>query len=309
MARTGSRARHQAENIMAGLSLDLIGLQLFTGVALGAVYVLLAIGLSLIFGMLTVVNFAHGAFYMLGAYVGLWMLMHGANFWLCLVGVPLAIGAVGLAVERVLIRPLYGRGIDYPLLLTFGLSYIMVELVRIAFGNTGYPVDTPEALQGAVDIGVGYFPLYRLFVIGVTAVILAGLWVFLEKTSYGLIIRAGARDPQIVRILGVDVSKVWLVVFGLGTAIAGVAGLFAAPLQGVIPEMGGPILAEAFVVTVVGGMGSLMGAVLAGLLVGVVVSLTSLFAPEMAKVSIFLLMAVVLLVRPQGFFGRAGLMS
>jgi branched-chain amino acid transport system permease protein len=309
MARTGSRARHQAENIMAGLSLDLIGLQLFTGVALGAVYVLLAIGLSLIFGMLTVVNFAHGAFYMLGAYVGLWMLMHGANFWLCLVGVPLAIGAVGLAVERVLIRPLYGRGIDYPLLLTFGLSYIMVELVRIAFGNTGYPVDTPEALQGAVDIGVGYFPLYRLFVIGVTAVILAGLWVFLEKTSYGLIIRAGARDPQIVRILGVDVSKVWLVVFGLGTAIAGVAGLLAAPLQGVIPEMGGPILAEAFVVTVVGGMGSLMGAVLAGLLVGVVVSLTSLFAPEMAKVSIFLLMAVVLLVRPQGFFGRAGLMS
>ncbi|WP_406854210.1 MULTISPECIES: branched-chain amino acid ABC transporter permease [unclassified Alsobacter] len=294
---------------MAGLSLDLIGLQLFTGVALGAVYVLLAIGLSLIFGMLTVVNFAHGAFYMLGAYVGLWMLMHGANFWLCLVGVPLAIGAVGLAVERVLIRPLYGRGIDYPLLLTFGLSYIMVELVRIAFGNTGYPVDTPEALQGAVDIGVGYFPLYRLFVIGVTAVILAGLWVFLEKTSYGLIIRAGARDPQIVRILGVDVSKVWLVVFGLGTAIAGVAGLLAAPLQGVIPEMGGPILAEAFVVTVVGGMGSLMGAVLAGLLVGVVVSLTSLFAPEMAKVSIFLLMAVVLLVRPQGFFGRAGLMS
>ena len=294
---------------MAGLSLELIGLQLFTGVALGAVYVLLAIGLSLIFGMLTVVNFAHGAFYMLGAYCGLWLMMRGANFWLCLIAVPLAIGAVGLAVERVLIRPLYGRGIDYPLLLTFGLSYIMVELVRITFGNTGFPVDTPELLQGAVDIGVGYFPLYRLFVIGVTAVILVGLWLFLERTSFGLIIRAGARDPQIVRILGVDVSRVWLVVFGLGTAIAGVAGLLAAPLQGVIPEMGGPILAEAFVVTVVGGMGSLMGAVLAGLLVGVVVSMTSLFAPEMAKVAIFALMAVVLLIRPQGFFGRAGLMS
>ncbi len=294
---------------MAGLSLDLIGLQLFTGVALGAVYVLLAIGLSLIFGMLTVVNFAHGAFFMLGAYVGLWLMMHGVDFWLCLLGVPLLVGLFGLAVERVLIRPLYGRGIDYPLLLTFGLSYIIVELVRIVFGNTGYPVDTPDILQGAVDIGVGYFPLYRLFVIAVTVVILAGLWLFLERTRFGLIIRAGARDPQIVRILGVDISRVWLVVFGLGTAIAGVAGLLAAPLQGVIPEMGGPILAEAFVVTVVGGMGSLMGAVLAGLLVGVVVSMTSLFAPEMSKVAIFALMAVVLLIRPQGFFGRAGLMS
>jgi branched-chain amino acid transport system permease protein len=294
---------------MAGLTLDLIGLQLFAGLALGAVYVLLAIGLSLIFGMLTVVNFAHGAFYMLGAYVGLWLLSQGYNFWVCLVAVPLAVGAVGLVVERVLIRPLYGRGIDYPLLLTFGLSYVLVELVRIAFGRTGYPVDTPELLQGAVDIGVGYFPLYRLFVIGVTAVILVGLWLFLERTSYGLIIRAGARDPQIVRILGVDVSRVWLVVFGLGTGIAGLAGLLAAPLQGVIPEMGGPVLAEAFVVTVVGGMGSLMGAVVAGLLVGIVVSFTSLFAPEMAKVSIFLMMALVLLIRPQGFFGRAGLMS
>jgi branched-chain amino acid transport system permease protein len=300
---------HAPEDGMAGLSWDLIGLQLFTGLALGAVYVLLAIGLSLIFGMLTVVNFAHGAFFMLGAYVGLLSLSLGGNFWVCLIVVPLVVGGIGLVVERWLIRPLYGRGIDYPLLLTFGLSYVIVELVRIAFGKTGYPFDTPELLQGAVDIGVGYFPLYRLFVIGATGVILLGLWVFLEKTSYGLIIRAGARDPQIVRILGVNVSQVWLLVFGLGTAIAAFAGLLAAPLQGVIPEMGGTILAEAFVVTVVGGMGSMLGAVLAGLLVGIVVSMTSLFAPEMAKVSIFALMAVVLLIRPQGFFGRAGLMS
>ena len=294
---------------MEGLTLDLIGLQLFSGVALGAVYVLLAIGLSLIFGMLTVVNFAHGAFYMLGAYVGLYLLSIGANFWVALLLVPILVGAIGLGVERTLIRPLYGRGIDYPLLLTFGLSYVIVELVRIVFGKSGFPVDTPELLQGAVDIGVGYFPLYRLFVIGATGVILLGLWLFLERTSFGLIIRAGARDPEIIRVLGVNVSKVWLIVFGIGTGLAGVAGLLAAPLQGVIPEMGGPILAEAFVVTVVGGMGSLLGAVLAGLLVGVVVSVTSLFAPEMAKVSIFALMAVVLLIRPQGFFGRAGLMS
>jgi len=294
---------------MAGLSFDLIALQLFTGLALGAIYVLFAIGLSLIFGMLTVVNFAHGAFYMVGAYVGLFLVSMGGNFWLCLVAVPLVVGSCGMLVERFLVRPLYGRGIDYPLLLTFGLSYIMVELVRIAFGTSGYPFDTPDLLQGAVDIGVGYFPLYRLFVIGATAVVLLALWLFLERTSFGLIIRAGARDPQIVRVLGVDVGRVWLIVFGIGTAIAGFAGLLAAPLQGVIPEMGSTILAEAFVVTVVGGMGSIGGAVLAGLLVGVVVSMTSLFAPEMAKVSIFALMAIVLLIRPQGFFGRAGLMS
>nr|WP_304502896.1 branched-chain amino acid ABC transporter permease [Caldovatus aquaticus] len=284
-------------------------MQLFAGVALGAIYVLLAIGLSLIFGMLTVVNFAHGAFFMFGAYAGVFLAARGASFWASLIAVPLIVGAFGLLVERFLIRPLYGRGIDYPLLLTFGLAYMMVEGIRIAFGTLGLPFDTPESLQGATDIGIGFFPTYRLFVIGATAAILLGLWLFLERTRYGLIIRAGARDPQIVRVLGVDVSRVWLLVFGLGTGIAGLAGLLAAPLQGVSPEMGGPVLAEAFVVTVVGGMGSLLGAVVAGLLVGVTVALTSLFVPEMAKVSIFALMAVVLLVRPQGLFGRPGLLS
>src|SRR3954449_8944419 len=201
---------------MAGLSANLIALQLFAGLALGAIYVLFAIGLSLIFGMLTVVNFAHGAFYMIGAYAGVYIFMLGGDFWTCLIIVPLAVGLFGLAVERTLIRPLYGRGIDYPLMLTFGLSYIIVELVRIVFGKSGYPVDTPSLLQGAVNIGVGYFPLYRLFVMGVTALILVGLWLFLERTRYGLIIRAGARDAQIVRVLGVNISRVWLMVFGLG---------------------------------------------------------------------------------------------
>ncbi len=294
---------------MDGLTPELLALQAFTGLALGAIYVLLALGMSLLFGMLTVVNFAHGAFYMLGAYAGLAVLGLGGNFWACLVLAPVAVGVLGLLVEHFLIRPLYGRGIDYPLLLTFGVAYILVELVRIVFGTQGQPFDTPDALVGAVDIGVGYFPLYRLFVIAVTAVVLVALWLFLERTPYGLIIRAGARDPQIVRILGIDVGRVWLVVFGIGTGLAALAGLLAAPLQGASPEMGGPVLVEAFVVTVVGGMGSLLGAVLAGLLVGVVVSMTSLFQPEMAQVAIFALMAIVLLIRPQGFFGRAGLMS
>jgi branched-chain amino acid transport system permease protein len=294
---------------MEGITLELVGLQLFTGLALGAVYVLLAVGLSLIFGMLTIVNFAHGAFFMVGAYAGYAIYQVLPNFWLCLVAVPLAVALLGMAAERLLVRPLYGRGIDYPLLLTYGLAYVMVELVRIGFGKQGLPVDTPDLLQGSSDILVGQFPTYRLFVIGVTVLVLAGLWMFIERTSFGLIVRAGARDPQIVRILGVDVGKVWLIVFGLGTGIAGLAGFLSAPMQGISPEMGGSVLTVAFVVTVVGGMGSLVGAIVAGILVGVVESLAVLFFPEAAKVSMFVIMALVLLVRPQGLFGRPGLMS
>ena len=294
---------------MDGITPQLIALQLFTGLALGAVYVLLAVGLSLIFGMLTIVNFAHGAFFMIGAYAGYTAFQYFGNFWVCLVVTPIATGLIGMVVERFLVRPLYGRGIDYPLLLTFGLAYVLVEAVRIVFGKQGLPMDTPAALQDAVDIGVGYFPAYRLFVIAVTGAVLLALWLFIEKTSFGLIIRAGARDNQIVQILGIDVSKVWLAVFGVGTAIAGLAGILSAPLQGISPEMGGSVLTVAFVVTVVGGMGSLPGAIAAGILVGVVESLAALFYPEAAKVSMFVIMALVLLIRPQGLFGRAGLMS
>src|SRR5258706_9769590 len=281
-------------------------MQIVTGVALGAVYVLVALGLSLIFGMLTVVNFAHGAFFMVGAYMGVWLFAQTGNFWVCLVLVPLGVGAIGMLTERFLVRPLYGRGIDYPLLLTFGLSIMFVEIVRIIFGLNGIPFSTPQGLTGAVNIGIGHFPLYRLFLIGATAVIVALLYYFIEKTSYGLIIRAGARDPQIVRVLGIDVSKIWLIVFGIGTGIAGLSGILSAPLQSVTPEMGVSLLADAFVVTVVGGMGSLTGAVVAGVLVGVVVSLTSLVSPEAGRGAVFLLIARVVLVRPQGLYGRTG---
>lgn len=292
-----------------GYPIELIVMQMFTGLALGAVFVLLAVGLSLVFGLLTVVNFAHGAFYAVGAYVGVFLFSLTGNFWVSLVGVPLIVGTLGLVVERFLVRPLYGRGIDYPLLLTFGLAYVLVEMIRILFGTEGIPFNAPPSLQGALNLGFGYFPVYRVFLIGVTAALLIGLWLFIERTRYGLVIRAGARDPEIVRVLGVDVSKVWLLVFGLGTGVAGLAGLLAAPMRGVIPEMGIPVLVQAFVVTVVGGMGSLTGAVAAGLLVGVVVSMTSLFAPAFADMSMFALMALVLVVRPQGLFGRAGLMG
>ena len=291
---------------MGEITLNLLLLQTIAGVALGAIFVLLAIGLSLIFGMLGVVNFAHGAFFMVGAYAGVYFYGLTGNFWFSLVLVPLTVGAVGLVVERLLVRPLYGRGIDYPLLLTFGLSYVLVEAIRILFGVEGNPMGPPAALRGALDIGIGHFPTYRLFLIGATAVIVAALWLFIEKTRFGLIIRAGAQDPEIVRILGIDISRVWLLVFALGLALAGLSGILAAPTRAVTPEMGIPVLVESFVVTVVGGMGSLAGAVVAGLLVGIVYSLTSLFAPEFAEMSIFALMALVLLVRPQGLFGRTG---
>ncbi len=288
---------------------SLIALQLVTGVALGAIYALLAVGLSLIFGMLTVVNFAHGAFFMVGAFLGVYFQTVTGSFLLSLVITPLVVGSIGLAAERFLVRPLYGRGIDYPLLLTFGLSYVLIELARIVFGIEGMASSTPAALRGAVDLGFGHFPLYRLVLIGATAAIVGALWLFIEKTRYGLIIRAGSRDPEIVRVLGIDVSRVWWMVFGIGTAIAGISGVLAAPTRAVNAEMGITVLAESFVVTVVGGMGSLPGAVIAGLLVGIVFSLTSLLAPDLAELSIFVLMALVLLVRPQGLFGKAGLMS
>ena len=294
---------------MVELTPQLLGLQLVTGIALGAIYALLAVGLSLIFGMLTVVNFAHGAFFMVGAFLGIYFQTLTGSFALSLVITPLVVGSVGMLAERFLVRPLYGRGIDYPLLLTFGLSYVLIESMRVLFGIEGLPSSTPAALRGSVDLGIGRFPLYRLVLIGATAAVVLGLWLVIEKTRFGLIIRAGSRDPEIVRVLGVDVARVWLLVFGLGTAIAGLSGVLAAPTRAVNPEMGITVLAESFVVTVVGGMGSLMGAVVAGLLVGVVFSMTSLLAPEFAELSIFVLMALVLLVRPQGLFGKAGLMG
>jgi branched-chain amino acid transport system permease protein len=291
------------------VTFDLFLLQLFTGLALGSIFVLVALGVSLIFGLLTIVNFAHGQFFMVGAYVGAFILGVTGNFWFALAVAPLAVSAIGMICERFLIRPLYGRGVDYPLLLTYGVGLILLDTVRIIAGTGGVPYSTPEVLSGGADLGLFYFPKYRLFLIGVTAVVLAALWIFLEKTPYGLIIRAGARDAEIVQILGVDVARVWLIVFGIGVALAALAGVLAAPIRGVFPEMGVHVLVEAFVVTVVGGMGSLFGAVIAGLLVGVTVSFTAFYFPQMATLSMFLLMAVILIIRPRGLFGRAGLMG
>jgi branched-chain amino acid transport system permease protein len=283
---------------------ELILMQLFSGVALGAILVITALGLSIIFGMLGVVNFAHGALFMVGAYAGLWVASLTGSFWWALLVAPIMIGVFGMLIEFVLIRPLYGRSVDDPLLLTFGLSYVLVEAVRILFGSDGIPFPTPSLLTGVVDLGVGFFPLYRLFVIGVALVVLLLLWLGLEKTRFGLVVRAGARDPTIMRVLGVDIGKIWLLVFGLGVGLAALGGVLAGPMRSVNPEMGSLVLAEAFVVTVIGGLGSLLGAIIAGLLVGIAIGMTALFAPEMATIVMFALMAIVLLIRPQGLFGK-----
>ena len=294
---------------MIDITASALAAQVFTGLVLGMIFVLLAIGLSLIFGLLTVVNFAHGSLYMLGAYFGVFVYGVTKNFWLSLVIAPLMVGTVGLLIERFLIRRLYGRSPDDPLLLTFGLSLIIVEGVRIIWGKIGLTIDPPKALGTAVNLGFMNFPAYRLFVIAVTVAVLVAIWLFLERTNVGLIIRAGSRDPLMVRALGIDLSRIWLLVFGIGTGLAGLAGILAGPMRGVYAEMGVNMVIESFVVIVVGGMGSLVGAVVAGLLMGQVVGLTTYFAPALAEIMVFIAMAVVLLVRPSGLFGEAGLLD
>lgn len=295
---------------MFGIPANILLLQIFTGLVLGMIFVILAIGLSLIFGLLTVVNFAHGAFYMWGAYAALIAVSLLGNFWISLILVPVLIGAIGMVVEYFLVRRLYGGNIDYPLLLTFGLSLIMIEFVRITFGTSDYPFDVPRLLQGTFSFfGLFSFPYYRLFVIVVASIIMIFLWFFLEKTNIGLIIRGGTRDSEMVRVLGIDISKIWLLVFGMGTGLAALAGVLAAPMRGIYPEMGIAMLVECFVVVVLGGMGSLKGALFSGLLLGQVVSLTSLFVPELSNIVIFVAMAIVLLIRPSGLFGVSGLLE
>ncbi len=294
---------------MLDVSLPALLTQVFTGLVLGMIFVLLAIGLSLIFGLMTVVNFAHGSLYMLGAYLGFTVLRASRSFWVALVVAPLLVGVIGLGIERFLIRRLYGRSPDDPLLLTFGLSLALVEIAKLVWGKIGLTLDPPATLAAPVDLGFTIFPLYRLFVIAITVVVLVALWLFLEKTNLGLIIRAGSRDPLMVRALGFDLGRVWLVVFGIGCGLAGLAGILAGPMRGVYAEMGVTVVIESFVVVVVGGMGSLLGAIVAGIVMGEVVSLTTFFAPKLAEIMVFVVMAIVLLVRPSGLFGEAGLLE
>jgi branched-chain amino acid transport system permease protein len=252
---------------------------------------------------MSVVNFAHGSFYMLGAYVGLVIVGLLGNFWLALLAVPLVVGLVGVGVERALIRPLYGRSQYDSLLLTFGLTFVIIELVKARFGKLGQSFQAPDALADAFAIGTFFFPKYLVFLGATAIVVVVLLWLFLERTDVGLTIRAGTEDSLMVRALGIDFDRTRALVFALGIAIAGLAGVLNAPIAGVNPDMGLQILIFAFVTVVVGGMGSYWGAVVGGLLIGVVYSLASLFFPQLAQIAVFGLMAVVLLVRPRGLLG------
>lgn len=282
------------------MSLDILTVQVFTGIVIGAIYILVAGGLSLIFGVLGVTNFAHGAFYMLGAYVGIFLLGYTGSFWIALVAAPLLVGALALMLEASLIRPLYARGLDASLVVTYALSLVIVEVVKLVWGKGPQPFPTPSFLTGAVNLGFTLFPRYRLFVVLCTAVVMALLWWGLSRTTIGLAIRAASQDRLTTQALGIDISRVLAVAFGLGVALAGIGGVLSAPIRGVFPDMGLDVLIESFVVVVVGGLGNIAGVILSGLLIGVVTSLTALFVPVLSQAVIFIVMIGVLLVRPQG---------
>jgi len=288
------------------MDIQFISAQLFNGLMLGSFYVLLSLGLSIIFGMLGVVNFAHGALYMLGAYAT-YTVCHilGQNFWLALIIAPLSVGIIGMALEYTLIKRLYAVSHFYNLLLTFGIMLAIEELIRVIFTPIGKPFDTPPSFLGSVDLGFIVFPKYRIFIILITALCAGIVAIFISKTKLGAIVRAGTDDSEMTTALGINISKVFTLVFGLGAALAGLAGVLAAPVQNIIPDMGSHILVETFVVVIIGGMGSILGSIIGGLIVGELITLGVVFWPPVANVVIFVFMAIILLTRPRGFFGRA----
>jgi branched-chain amino acid transport system permease protein len=279
--------------------------QAFDGLVSGAFYALLALGLAVIFGMLGVVNFAHGSFYMLGAF-GAYVLLDdwGVSFWIALPVVPVALGVVGVVVERVFIRRLAALDPLYNFLLTFGLALILQDLVKREYGVQSQPYPRPSALSGTVDLGLFTYPAYRVFVLGVAVVACLAVWYVLSRTRAGMIVRAATERPELTRALGIDVGRWVTPVFGAGIALAGLAGVLAAPMRAVNPLMGSDLIIAVFAVVVIGGLGSIFGSVVTGFAVGVLTALTDFYVPSLSQTLVFILMVVVLLWRPAGLFGR-----
>jgi branched-chain amino acid transport system permease protein len=273
------------------------------GLLVGSYYIILALGLSLIFSLGGVVNLAHGAFYALGAYFA-YEVNRRLGFFGALALSPIAVGMVGMAIESLLIRRLYREDPALTLLFTFGLALATEQSLRLIWGATGLPFPLPGAFQGVLLLGDFLYPYYRLFVLAVAVVAVTGIWLLLHKTPFGMIVRAGVSDPEMVRALGISLRPVLTAVFGLGIALAGLAGVLSAPLAGIQPAMGTEILTAAFVVVVIGGLGSFWGVVYAGLLVGVVRGLTVFLYPPAAEASMYALMVLVLLLRPRGLMGE-----
>jgi len=279
--------------------------QLLLGLINGAFYAVLSLGLALIFGLLNIINFAHGAQYMMGAFVA-WLLLTvmGIGYWPALIIAPLVVGLFGMAVERTMLRRLASLDPLYGLLLTFGLALVIEGLFRQQYGVSGQPYSVPAALQGGVNLGFMFLPIYRGFVVIASLVICLGTWLAIDKTKLGALLRAATENPSLVRAFGVNVPLMITATYGFGAALAGLAGVLAAPIYAVNPLMGSNIIIVVFAVVVIGGMGSILGAVLTGFGLGLVEGLTKVFYPEASSTVIFVIMAIVLLVKPAGLFGK-----
>lgn len=276
--------------------------QIVSGLVVGSLYVLIAIGLSIIFGLLGIVNFAHGSFFTLGAYFALSLYQFFG--WPAVILAPIFVGIIGMAVERTLIQRLYDKEPLISLIVTFALALLIEASVRLVYGGIGQPFSPPPFLSGFLIWGPILITQYRMAMLAATAVLLLLLWLFLEKTPFGRILRAGSRDPEMVGLLGINLPRVLTWVFGLGCAISGIAGVLAAPLWTVTPSMATNAIMPAFVVVAIGGLGSFAGAVIAGLMVGVVIALTIQFYPSASGAVMYVFMAVMLILRPRGLLGE-----
>ncbi len=281
---------------------DVIVSQAVNGLVLGFLYVLIAVGLSIIFGLLGIVNFAHGSFFALGAFFALSLYRHLG--WPGVLLSPILVGLLGMVVEMTLIRRLYDKEPLVSLILTFALALLIEAVIRLVWGGSGIPFSAPKFLSGFVEYGPVLMTRYRLFVLATTVALLMALWAFFAFTPFGRILRAGSRDAEMVGLLGINLPWVLTWVFGIGCMLAGWAGLLAAPLWTVNPTMAAGAIMPAFVIVTIGGLGSYGGAILAGLMVGVVTALTIQFRPDASAAAMYVLMAVVLLIRPRGLFGE-----
>ena len=279
--------------------------QMFNGLVLGALLALISSGLTIIYGTLGVLNLAHGAMFMLGGYAGYVAFSYTHSFVVAVIAGALFVMSVGVVMERVIIRSFYGRPPEDQLLVTFGLGIVFVELVRFFFGSLSKAVPAPPGLAGITSLGFMFYPTYRLALLGIVAVALLALYLVLYRTRIGMIVRAGIEDLVMVDALGIDVYKVFMVVFGIGAMAAGFAGAVNAPVVSLTPDMGETILVQTFVVVVIGGVGSFLGAVLGGLIAGEIVSITSMINPGYSYVMLFAAMTLVLVLRPYGLLGTA----
>ena len=285
---------------------DIIGMQIIMGLALGSIFVLAASGLTIILGLLDVVNFAHGTFYMLGAYATFTVMSLCGSFTVGVISSIVIVALIGGMCEMIFLKPLYGKDPLYPVLLTFGLSVCVPDLIKMIYGLIGKVVEYPPGLTGAFLVGPMLVPKYRLFIIILTMVVMISLGIFLKKSSLGMIIRAATRDNLMTNILGVNTSRIWTIGFMIGIGMTALAGALSSPMVASIPDMGVEMTIECFVVVVVGGLGSLSGAVLGGLIIGLVVSFVSLLAPEFSNAAIYFSMLAILLLRPRGLLGEEG---